>query len=195
MKTYPVLTFNCPPDQLIRLATVLQSGFYVNAAEGDSLFSLLKTLPGFSEDYIADEIQTVFLNGDALDDLQTPLSGSAATIALAGAMPGLAGAIVRKGSPWGALRKTISRSGAKRSGGTVSVLIKLFNTVAVDRGPGLLTGSVRINAGDLVHFLELRPSLLASLTGLALNGSPVAPERLCEAVSGFDQINLKAGQP
>ncbi|MCG6931107.1 MAG: hypothetical protein LJE64_11180 [Desulfofustis sp.] len=195
MNTYPVLTFTCPADQLIRLATVLQSGFYVTAAEGDSLISLLKALPGFSEAYIAKEIQTVFLNGDALDDLQTPLSGSDATIALAGAMPGLAGAIVRKGSPWGALRKTKTITTAEHSGGPVSVLIKLFNTVAVDRGPGLLTGSVRINAGDLIHFLELRPSLLASLTGLALNGSPVAPERLSEAISGFNQINVKAGQP
>lgn len=195
MKTCPELTFTCPPDQLVRLATVLQSGFHVTAAEGDSLLSLLKTLPGFSEAYIADEIQTVFLNGDALDDLQTLLTGSAATIALAGAMPGLAGAIVRKGSPWGALRKTQSAAGVGCSRKPVAVLVKLFNTVAVDRGPGLLTGSIRINTSDLVHFLELRPSLLASFADLALDGSPIDLEGISQAAARFDQVSVKAALP
>lgn len=191
MKNYSTLCFTCPEDQLIRLTTVLQSGFYVNAAEGDSIRSLLTTVPGFTEAYIADEIQTVFLNGDALDDMETILHGPAATIALAGAMPGLAGAIVRKGSPWGALRKSKATHGAGFSGNKIDVLVKLFNTIAVDKGADVFADTVRIKALDLVHFLELRPSLLCSFRNITLDGNRIPVDKLCDTLSSHDRLQVK----
>lgn len=191
MKKYPELSFTCPEGQLTRLATVLQSGFHILGKEGDSVSSLLGQIPGFTRSYIDDEIKTVFLNGDAIDDLESTLHGPSATIALAGAMPGLAGAIVRKGSPWGALRKTKSGDNTTYSGATVDVLIKLFNTVAVDKGVALFTDSVCIGARDLVHFLELRPSLLNSFENIALDGAAIRPDKLAEAVSSYSRLMVK----
>lgn len=187
----PELRFVCPEDQLIRLSTVLQSGFHVKGREGDSIFSLLKTLSGFTETYIVDKVQTVFLNGDALDDMETVLRGTAATIALAGAMPGLAGAIVRKGSPWGALRKTRTVNEADYSGTPVDVLIKLFSTVAVDKGPELFTTGVLINTRDLIHFLELRPTLLSSFKDITLNANPLSAHNLTQTVSAYGQLQVQ----
>jgi len=188
MKKYKELSFACPEAQLVRLATVLQSGFHVDGTVGDSIFSLLSAIPGFTKTYIAEEIHTVFLNGDALDDMETVVYGPHATIALAGAMPGLAGAIVRKGSPWGALRKTRAVEHRDHSGDHVDVLIKLFNTVAVDKGADLFTGGVRINTRDLVHFLELRPSLLYSFVDITLDVDPLEADKLVEAIASFDQL-------
>lgn len=191
MKKYPELRFTCPEDQLIRLATVLQSGFHVKGTAGNSIFSLLTTIPGFTEAYIVDEIQTIFFNGDAIDDMEAILHGPTATIALAGAMPGLAGAIVRKGSPWGALRKTRTTHDTDSTGDQIDVLIKLFNTVAADKGADVLTQAVRINALDLIHFLELRPSLLHSFRDITLDGAPIAVDKLNETIASHDQLQVK----
>jgi len=170
---------------------MLQSGFHLDGVEGSTIASLLVSVPGFTETYIEEEIHTIFYNGDAIDDMDTRLSGPSATVALAGAMPGLAGAIVRKGSPWGALRKTPEIGGADRTGGHVNVLVKLFNTIAVDRGPELLTTGTRINAHDLHHFLALRPSLLNSFRAVTFNESPVASDELEPLLSSCDQIRLQ----
>jgi len=195
MKTYPELVVSCPEDEQTRLATVLQSGFYVSGIEGDSILSLLSSLPGFTTSYIADKIQTIFFNGDALDDAETLLYGPHATVALGGAMPGLAGAIVKKGSPWGALRKTKTAHDTGYSGEQVEVVVKLFNTIAVDRGGQLLNESVHINSRDLIHFLELRPSLLYRFTDISFNGKPVEADKLSETVASYKRITLTVRQP
>jgi hypothetical protein len=91
----PLLCFTLQPEDLLRLATLFQAGFYVTAAAGDSVISVLQRLPGFTPAYIERDIQTIFLNGTAIDDLSVPLNGSSAVIALSAAMPGLAGAILR----------------------------------------------------------------------------------------------------
>jgi hypothetical protein len=185
----PLLTCTIPEEDLPRLATMLQAGFFVDAAIGDSIASLLQRLPGFSTDYIENQIQTVFYNGDAIDDLSQPLTGPTPTIALSAAMPGLAGAILRKNSPAAPLRKTRSKAAAAASGGSImTVLIKLFNTLAIDRGPALLRSGIRIKAADLAGFLSLRPSLLKKIRDIRLAGSPVPADVLAQRLAGQTSV-------
>ncbi|MEE4313709.1 MAG: hypothetical protein V2J11_04390 [Desulfofustis sp.] len=185
----PLLTCTIPEEDLPRLATMLQAGFFVDGAAGESISSLLQRLPGFSADYIENQIQTVFYNGDAIDDLSQPLIGPAPTIALSAAMPGLAGAILRKNSPAAPLRKTRSQAAAAASDNTaVTVLVKLFNTLAIERGPALFRSGVRIKAADLAGFLSLRPSLLEKTRDIRLAGSPVPADELTQRLAGQTSV-------
>lgn len=187
----PSLTLTCSESDVLRLSTVLQSGFLVTGTEGDSIYTFLMKLPGFTEDYLAKEVQTIFYNGDALDDLETELAGHRATVALGSAMPGLAGAIMKKGSPCGALRKTRTILDASHQGGPVEVRVKLFNTVAHHRGPNLFASGIRIDARDFNLFLELRPGLLGSFSDITLDDNGINSKDLIEALSSVQQLRIK----
>ena len=187
----PSVTLNCSESNLIRLATVLQSGFIKAGTEGDSIYSFLLSLPGFTEDYLLREVQTIFYNGDALDDLDSALAGSFATIALGSAMPGLAGAIMKKGSVCGAFRKTRTVQNVSRQGDPVQVRVKLFNTIARDRGPRLFNTGLRLDTHDLILFLELRPRLMDAFSDIIFDNMQIAPEILIESLSSVAQIRLE----
>jgi hypothetical protein len=188
----PALVFGCEENDLRRLSTVLQSGFAATGHQGGTILSFLLALPGFTGDYIANQVQTVFYNGDALDDLAIDLAGKTATIALGSAMPGLAGAIMKKGSICGALRKPRAILGVDNSGEPVAVRVKLFNTVARERGPRLLSEGIVIDARDLVFFLELRPRLLSALQDIHFKGKPIDQAELLAALADHEHILIKA---
>ena len=187
----PSLFFNCGNKELVRLTTVLQSGFLAVAIEGDTIFSFLLTLDGFTEDYLINEVQTIFYNGDALDDLESEIAGPKATVALAAAMPGLAGAIMKKGSPCGALRKTRNIQQVKHKGEPVEILVKLFNTVARDRGPQLFSTGIRMNSRDLVLFLELRPTLVDAFEDIIFDSAEIQTSDFIASISKFEQLNIE----
>ena len=187
----PSVTLSCSKSNLIRLATVLQSGFIEAGTEGDSIYSFLLSLPGFTEDYLLREVQTIFYNGDALDDLDSELAGSFATIALGSAMPGLAGAIMKKGSICGAFRKTRAVQNVSRQGNPIEVRLKLFNTIARDRGPRLFEKGLVIDAQDLILFLELRPRLVDAFSDIIFDNTQIAPKQFIESLSSVTQIRIE----
>lgn len=187
-----LLTFDCTENELLRLSTMLQSGFIKSARQGNTILSFLLTLDGFTESYIENEIQTVFYNGDALDNFDAELAGKTATIALGSAMPGLAGAIMKKGSICGALRKNRTASDIGSVGEPVTVRIKLFNSVARERGPQLLRKGLEIDGRDLLYFLEYRPLLVNALKNIHFRGQAASFHDLVEILAPSDRILIKA---
>ena len=189
-KSCPVLDMCIDPPSLKRFAAVLQSGFFREAVQGQTLFSFLLSLPGFTKDYIANRLQTIFLNGDSVDDMTLAFSGNAAVLALSAAMPGLAGSLFRKCSPLTVLRKTAVQGELGLSGGTVAVQVKFFNVIAVEKGSGLLAEGVILNRDDLLSFLELRPTLSRAIKSAALDGHPLLPAELAKNLKPHPKILL-----
>lgn len=189
--TAPTLFLSCPDDILLRLVTVLQSGFFRSTAEGESILSFLMSIEGFSEKYIVDEVQTIFFNGDALDDMEATITGEKAVIALSAAMPGLAGAILRKGSPVGALKKSRTDASEISGGSYVDVQVKLFNTVALDRGPELFTHGIRLKTIELLSFLDIRPSIVTALGNLVFDGHTIHASELKNSISTHPEIFIQ----
>jgi hypothetical protein len=148
------------------------------------LGSFLDSLPGFTPDYVADEIQTIFLDGTSIDDLQTPIDGDNPVLALSAAMPGLAGAILRRNSFHAALRTTTTVRHTHHHGPIVLTL-KLFNSIARDRGPALLAGGISIEARKLQDFFATHPTLLANGYRFCWQG---------ENIAATDLLGLLAGQ-
>ncbi|BDD87434.1 hypothetical protein [Desulfofustis limnaeus] len=188
----PLLRLKLQPEDLPRLATLLQAGFYITAVEGDSVSSVLQRLPGFTPEYIERDVQTIFLNGTAIDDLSVPLTGSSAVIALSAAMPGLAGAILRKNSPHASLRQPFIGGRRTTTGSPLAVQIKLFNQLAVERGPELCRAGVSVKASELTSFFRLRPALVQELQHISLDGAPVTVAELLDRLSSKDLVTMRA---
>ena len=87
---------------------LLEKGAGIEVVVGGTLRQLLVDQLGIEPAYIDDEIQTIFLNAKAIDDVDQTVIRDGDVLALSGAMPGLAGATLRKGGKYAALRKEIS---------------------------------------------------------------------------------------
>ncbi len=162
IKKYPTLILNIETDKTKRLATLLQRGFLVPCSSAVSLYDLLSDLPGFDHDYITSRIETIFINGcagDSLDQLLIPGN----TVALSAAMPGLAGAIFRKGGAHASLRSKPMPTNHPQVKTSGFITLKLFNMIATDTVESLLERGVLIKGSTLARFFKTRRESLQTL--------------------------------
>ena len=80
----------------------------VKVRVGESIRSLLSEQFGLTQEYVKNRIQTAFLNGKPVDDFDTAVVGEGSVLTLSGALPGLAGATLRKGGFFSSLRASLS---------------------------------------------------------------------------------------
>jgi hypothetical protein len=179
------------PEALPLFTTVLQSGIEVKVAQGKTLGKFLSNFQGFTAEYLAETVQTIFLNGTAVDDLTLPLTGSNPVLALSAAMPGLAGAIFRKNSFHSALRTDTNAlpSGPVQQE-SITVTLKLFNSIARERGGALLQSGQAIKADLLANFLIKRPSLWQHVLKIHFNEEEMNQTELLHILPNSSRVNL-----
>lgn len=179
-------------DALPRFTTLLQSGIYMELDQGTSIGELLFALPGFSEKYVKETVQTIFLNGLPADTLQQKLFGKEAVIAISAAMPGLAGAIFRKDGVHASLRTTTAAELSSQDAleTPITIRLKLFNMIAMDRGEELLANTCIITAKSIGAFLNYRPPLYTAILKATLNGEKIDTSILQEILSTEDMLKL-----
>jgi hypothetical protein len=160
-----------------------ERGFRANVQTGCSVKELICNQLGIAEDYLEKRIQTIFLNAKAVDDLDYTMVTDGSTLALSGAMPGLVGVTMRRGGFYASLRSQISHeknlSASHRGDG--QIVIKLFNLVLKELGPGILQKGFRTsgeNLQDLLkrHLNELKTGCISG----ELDGKPVGINNLLE---------------
>lgn len=191
-RSAPSLWLTVAPEALPLFTTVLQSGIEVTTPHGQSLADFLNKFPGFTADYLSNTVQTVFLDGSAVDDLALPLTGHHPVVALSAAMPGLAGAIFRKNSFHSALRtETKSLHSSQEGKDSLLVTLKLFNSIARDRGQELLQEGVCLQAKVLLSFLTKRIKLLQSIESVHLADKKIDYKELLRVLPELSRVNVK----
>lgn len=118
---------------------LLQRGVGIPNGTGKSVREFLQDTLGIDPSYIDESLQTVFLDGHPVDDLDRAAVQVGAVLALSGAMPGLAGATLRRGGYYARLREGISHAEAEPAGENAGkgseegiVVVKLFNRPLAD---------------------------------------------------------------
>lgn len=159
---------------------LLQSGFFVRVSDCGTIRSFLIDQMGLSPEVIDGLIQSVFLDGRPVDDLDSGRIHDGSVLALSAAMPGLVGATMRRGGYYACLRSGISHREATRSAsGAGEITVKLFNLVASELGPDLLACGLRIRTDVLVDFLQSRAaSFWEACEQVALEGRVVGLREL-----------------
>ncbi len=161
------------PPQIIRLqldpaiippcfTPLFSRGVRVGACLECSVKELVCGQLGVPEDYLENRVQTIFLNGHAVDDTGRATVGDGATIALSAAMPGLAGAVLRKGGVLAALRPDITyqNQGPVQETCQGRVILKLFNMTSREVGPLLLAVGIWIDGAGLREIFDRCGELL-----------------------------------
>ena len=186
------LSLKVSSKALPRFTTLLQSGIYVNVEQGTSIGALLFGLPGFSEEYVKNSVQTIFLNGLPADNLQQQLFGKELVIAISAAMPGLAGAIFRKDGVHASLRTTTAGALSSQDAPEtpITIRLKLFNMIAMDKGEQLFSDSCVLSTKSINQFLSHRPPLLAAIQNVVVDGTVLDTEKLQDFLQTESMIAL-----
>lgn len=152
------LSLTLKPDLFYLFSPLLQQGVIIITEVGRSIKDLLLSDLGITPEYLENRVQTVFLDGKAVDDLESAVIHEGSTLALSGALPGLVGATLRRGGAYAALRRAITLSSGKESIPQKEgrVVIKLFNLLVPEIGPPLLARGFWFSGKDLDQFLKKR---------------------------------------
>jgi hypothetical protein len=189
----PDLTLIVRSEVMPAFHELLQKGVLVGAPIGATIYSFLCDTLGLDPNYVERTIQTVFLNGKAVDDPASAVIPDNATIALSAAMPGLLGATLRKGGYYARMRGDISHVDQEKiSPHEGRVLLKLFNVLPADIGHLILRRGVWVNGKDLKSFLEKRlPLLLEDCLEARFHGSIIDVKRLTDQAWPDADVFLK----
>jgi hypothetical protein len=169
------VALNVEPKRLRLFFQLLGQGFYLEVQAGCSLKDLLCTQLGIPPDYLNNRIQTIFLDSKPVDQPEAAMVAPGSAIALSAAMPGLVGAVMRKGGHYAAFRRSISVSPSSEcpqaAKGTVT--LKLFNLVAAELGPVFLGRGIGLRGEDWQHFISRHADALADgCLGAQIGGEP-----------------------
>lgn len=137
-------------DELPLLRDLFQVGVEMDIGRGASLAEALTRDMGLAPEAV-ERIQTIFLNSSPVDDLERTVLQNGDVLALSAAMPGLMGAVMRRGGFYARLRESISAKArdCAEGEGPCRVRVKVFNLLLDELTPSLLARGVLVEAGRL----------------------------------------------
>ena len=177
-----------------RFAQLFSKGVGVRARTGCSIEEFVCGQLGVSQEYLEERIQTIFLDGKPVDDHLTARFGDGSMLALSAAMPGLVGAIMRRGGYYSAMRQSITHTA---DSGEVCALdglvtVKLFNLTARELGPVLLKNGILVEADDQLDvFTRFADSFRKGCTVVRFDCDPIDSNALVELLEKKDRIVLQ----
>jgi hypothetical protein len=135
---------------------ILQGGFFVKCQIGTNIQAVLCEQFGFNPGYVNERITTVFLDGSCVDDIERAVIKEGSILALSSAMPGLAGATLRRDSVYAVLRSSITYEEKDDVCRYVEgiIRVKLFNLLIDELGPVFLQRGILVKADEMIHFLK-----------------------------------------
>lgn len=149
---------------------LLQGGVQIGGNVGCSVKSFLCEQLGIAPEYLEKRIQTIFLDGKPVDDVDTATVNDGTALSLSAAMPGLVGAVMRRGGYYAPMRDQISyrketTSATQQPG---KVFMKLFNLPLRELGPlflerGILVSGSNLNEVLAAHADDFRKGLRSAL--------------------------------
>jgi hypothetical protein len=190
----PTLSLVVEPKLFDKFIQLLQRGVKVKGRVGSTVLSFLCDDLGVSSEYVDKRIQTLFLNGKAIDNPDTALLKEDSTLALSAAMPGLLGATLRKGSYYAKMRSEISYQ-EQNTGVSVHegfVLLKLFNLLPAEMGPAILARGIWLKGEELNRFLkELSDEMMNMGRRVELDGQVIGLSDLEEKSLKHELVQVK----
>jgi hypothetical protein len=158
-ETVTSVCFTWAEGRLSDFAELLQKGVKLKAQARTSVREVLCGQFGISQEYIDQRINTIFLDGKPVDDVDSATIAAGSRLALSAAMPGFVGAALRKGGFYKSMRQTITHvedtDAVSCSDGLF--LLKLFNVVVSELGPLFLDSGIWLYRQDFERFFNTRP--------------------------------------
>jgi len=193
---FPAVELQIPVStaELPEFLQLFQRGVILKGEIGCSVRSFLYDRLQLTPDFVEDYVQTTFLDGRPVDNLDTTYLKDGCTLALSSAMPGLVGATMRRGGYYASLRAQISckpEVGKDLVPVHGSITLKLFNFVGERLGKALLQDGVFLKKGDVENLLARKSASEIEVIEATRGGKPFELETLGTAVCDDEIISLR----
>lgn len=154
--SWATLDLTCEPPVHVLFALMFQQGFMLRGRIGSTIREALCEQWGVETGYLDGRINTVFLDGSPVDDVDKARLAEGSVLALSASMPGFVGAALRKGGFYAKMRQGITHMGdagaeVPREGFFV---LKLFNMVAEELGPLFLKEGIWLESKAFEEFFR-----------------------------------------
>jgi len=192
---FPSLLLSFEPGRIFVFFQLLENGFIIKGQIGCSVKEFLCNRMFIDQEYLDKRIQTIFLNGKPVDDVNSAIVKDGSAISLSAAMPGLAGATMRKGGVLATMRSGIScvpvETGFDSYEGKVT--IKFFNLISKELGPEFLNRGIIIDGKTLAGFIGANRKIIeAGLFSAETDGVKIETEKLFDIkFENIEEIILK----
>jgi hypothetical protein len=191
----PKIRLHAATDISASFRPLLEQGFCMQVEAGRTVQDVFCRQLAVAEDYLRDRVQTVFLNGKAVDDETSAIVEDGDRLALSAAMPGLAGATLRKGGFFSGFRSAISlqgTAGEKTRPAAAVITIKLFNMIAAEIGPLFLARGIGIKGRQLTALWDrLGDDFWQRVDDADINGRPCGLIQLKSTDWGEATVHLR----
>ncbi|MDP2861327.1 MAG: hypothetical protein Q8N95_00880 [Desulfobacterales bacterium] len=192
---FPSLLLSFEPGRISIFFQLLENGFIIKEKVGCSVKEFLCNRMFIEQDYLDKKIQTIFLNGKPVDDVNSAIVKDGSAISLSAAMPGLAGATMRRGGTLASMRSGISCVPAETGSDSCEgkVTIKFFNLISKELGPEFLNRGVIIDGKTLAGFIVANKKIIeAGLFSAETDGIKIETEKLFDIkFENIEEILLK----
>ncbi len=181
MKPSTEVCLSWASDKLSGFQLLLQQGFVIETTLGSTIRGVLCDQLGVEHDYLDNRINTIFLDGKPVDDVDKATVANGSTLALSASMPGLVGAAMRKGGLIARFRGAITHTGEDSpvESGQGVIILKLYNLVVGELGPIFLRSGIILKDQDVHAFLENRSAnFWTGCKKAQVNGEEVDPGSL-----------------
>lgn len=191
-------------NRLSLMRLVFGYGIRFEAPAGTRVSDFLQQALCTDADYIENRIQTLFMDGRAVDDPESEEIHSPCTLAVSAAMPGVFGAAFRKQGTYSGLRRHCSQirqnqENRVKQGRLVAVTVKCFNQVAADLGDELLEAGVVMDLRDFLDFWARQGSILEKdNAAVSVNTTRIHAGEVTEMLSqktGALRLEIHAANP
>jgi hypothetical protein len=178
---FPSLLISFEPKSISIFFQLLENGFTIKGKVGNSVKNFLFNSMLIRQDYLNIRIQTIFLDGKPVDNIDSAIVRDGSTLSLSAAMPGLVGATMRRSGALSGMRSGISYAPA----GTISdscegkVTIKLFNLISKELGPEFLKRGIIVDGKTFSGFIGSNRKIIeAGLFSAETDGVKIEAEKL-----------------
>jgi hypothetical protein len=162
-------------------AELFQKGFVIAIEEGATVREVVTGPMKVDAQYLDGRINTIFLNGHTVDNVDAARVGDGAVLSLSAAMPGFVGAALRKGGFYAVMRADIThaQNNQYNAGRPAQITVRLYNMVAKELGPLFLARGVCFRRSDLLEFFLARSDVFwRACAQIAVDGQEVDAEGL-----------------
>lgn len=190
------LTLTLSEDRAKSFFALLEQGVELEATLPAPLRALLCDQLGVDPQYVDERINTIFLDGKAVDRPDSALAHPGSVLALSASMPGFVGAAFRKSGRYALMRGALShveredREAPERGLFT----LKLFNMTCKELGPGILKRGAVVAVENLERIVAGLPeSFEQGCVACELDGAPLPPAslRATDLAAKADRVFLR----
>jgi hypothetical protein len=175
---------------------VFQNGVQFRCKVGRSIEDLLMGQMGLNPKFVEEKINTIFLNGRCVDDLSSAVLVEGSVVAFSSALPGLAGATLRRGGAYAVLRDSITHTKNERfiSQREGYITVKCFNLLMPELGRIFLEKGIFIDRAAGADLFKKEEGFWRLVDAIEAGGKPLSQDRISGEINSgsCDRIMISA---